>query len=170
MAFLIFAMFNALWAPLVLPLSAPPFSLPHTEIGLFGFAGLAGALGAGRAGAWADHGYARRTTILCFLLAIVSWVFIAGLPFSIWSLIIGILLLDFAIQAIHVTSQSLILANARGVGSRIVGVYMTFYSLGSAIGAVLSTIIYAYAGWIGVSLFGGLLGLVGFFIMVIQPL
>lgn len=166
MAFLIFAMFNALWAPLVLPLSAPPFSLPHTEIGLFGFAGLAGALGAGRAGAWADHGYARRTTILCFLLAVVSWVLIAGLPFSIWSLIVGVLLLDFAIQAIHVTSQSLILANARGVGSRIVGAYMTFYSLGSAIGAVLSTMIYAYAGWIGVSLFGGLLGLVGFFIAV----
>src|SRR5262249_39042446 len=33
LALLIFATF---WAPLVLPLSAPPFSLSHTAIGLFG--------------------------------------------------------------------------------------------------------------------------------------
>ncbi|WP_430699247.1 hypothetical protein [Mesorhizobium humile] len=40
-AMLIFASFNVLWAPLVLPLAAPPFSLSHTEIGLFGLAGVA---------------------------------------------------------------------------------------------------------------------------------
>jgi hypothetical protein len=41
-AMLIFANITTLLAPLVLPLSAPPFSLSHTEIGLFGLAGAAG--------------------------------------------------------------------------------------------------------------------------------
>ncbi|MEX5607325.1 MFS transporter, partial [Pseudomonas protegens] len=50
LAMLIFAAGTVLWTPLVLPLSAPPLSLPHTEIGLFGLAGAAGALGAARAG------------------------------------------------------------------------------------------------------------------------
>src|SRR5690606_19084229 len=51
-AMLIFANITTLLAPLVLPLSAPPFSLSHTQIGLFGLAGVAGALGATRAGRW----------------------------------------------------------------------------------------------------------------------
>lgn len=45
-AVLIFAAFSVLWTSMVLPLSAPPLSLSHTQIGLFGLAGLAGALAA----------------------------------------------------------------------------------------------------------------------------
>jgi predicted MFS family arabinose efflux permease len=59
-AFLTFAAFNVLWAPLALPLSAPPFSFSHTEIGLIGLAGVAGALGAGQAGRLADRGLGQR--------------------------------------------------------------------------------------------------------------
>ncbi len=61
-AMLIFANITTLLAPLVLPLSAPPLSLTHTEIGLFGFAGAAGALAAMRAGRWTDAGHGQRTT------------------------------------------------------------------------------------------------------------
>ncbi|NVZ77476.1 MFS transporter, partial [Pseudomonas gingeri] len=46
LAMLIFAAGTVLWTPLVLPLSAPPLSLSHTEIGLFGLAGAASALAA----------------------------------------------------------------------------------------------------------------------------
>jgi predicted MFS family arabinose efflux permease len=41
---LIFAAFSVLWTSMVLPLSAPPLSLSHTAIGMFGLAGVAGAL------------------------------------------------------------------------------------------------------------------------------
>lgn len=44
LAMLTFAAATTLWTPLVLPLSAAPLSLSHTEIGLFGLAGAAGAL------------------------------------------------------------------------------------------------------------------------------
>ncbi|CAP54936.1 MFS transporter [Gluconacetobacter diazotrophicus] len=161
LAFLIFAMFNVLWAPLVLPLSTAPFSLSHTEVGLFGLAGVAGALGAGRAGIWADQGNARRTTILSFVLALVAWGLMAALPFSLWFLIAGILLLDFTVQAIHVTSQSLIFASDAEARSRLVGAYMVFYSLGSACGAFASTLAYAHGGWTSVCLLGTGLGLAG---------
>ena len=46
-AMLIFATFGVLWTSMVLPLSAPPFFLSHTEVGLFGLAVVAGALTAG---------------------------------------------------------------------------------------------------------------------------
>lgn len=46
LAMLIFAAFSVFWTAMVLPLSQLHFS--HTETGLFGLAGIAGALGAGR--------------------------------------------------------------------------------------------------------------------------
>ncbi|WP_228557050.1 MFS transporter, partial [Myxococcus sp. AB025B] len=45
LALLGFAAFSTLWTPMVLLLAAPPFSLSHTQVGLFGVAGGAGALG-----------------------------------------------------------------------------------------------------------------------------
>jgi hypothetical protein len=39
-----------------LPLSAPPFSMSHTQIGAFGLVGAVGALAAARAGHLADRG------------------------------------------------------------------------------------------------------------------
>ncbi|MGH8963863.1 MAG: MFS transporter, partial [Actinomycetes bacterium] len=43
-AFFLFASFGTLWSGLALPLGAPPWQFGTTEIGLFGLAGLAGAL------------------------------------------------------------------------------------------------------------------------------
>lgn len=58
-----FATFNIFWSALVLPLSAPPYSLSLTAIGAFGLAGVVGALAAARAGHWADQGFAQRTSL-----------------------------------------------------------------------------------------------------------
>jgi predicted MFS family arabinose efflux permease len=62
LALLIFASFSTLWTAMVLPLSAAPLFLSHTEIGLFGLAGLAGALAASGAGRLADRGLGQWTT------------------------------------------------------------------------------------------------------------
>ncbi len=150
LAFLIFANFNVLWAPLALPLSAPPFSLSHSAIGLFGLAGLAGALAAGRAGGLADRGLGQWTTGISLGLMVAAWLPIALMGVSLWALAVGVVLLDLAIQAVHVTSQSLIFAVRPEARSRLVGGYMVFYSIGSASGAIASTSVYAAAGWLGV--------------------
>ncbi|RVB70572.1 MFS transporter, partial [Mesorhizobium sp. M6A.T.Cr.TU.014.01.1.1] len=77
LAMLIFASFNVLWAPLVLPLSAAPFSLSHTEIGLFGLAGVAGALGARWTGGLVDRGRGQLVTGFSLLLMMAAWLPIA---------------------------------------------------------------------------------------------
>ncbi|MDR3529422.1 MAG: MFS transporter, partial [Rhodopila sp.] len=154
LALLIFATFNELWAPMVLPLSAPPFSLSHTEVGLFGLAGVAGAFGAGRAGRLADQGLGQWTTGVSLTLLLAAWIPIAFIGFSLWALILGVIMLDLAIQAVHVTNQSMIFAVRPEPRSRLVGGYMVFYSIGSAIGAIASTTVYAHAGWLGVCALG----------------
>jgi predicted MFS family arabinose efflux permease len=153
-ALLIFASVNVFWNSIVLPLSAPPFSMSHATIGLLGIAGVAGAFAARNAGHLADMGWSQRTTGLSLMLMLAAWVSIAFLHYSLWPMVAGVIMLDFAIQAVHVTNQSLIIASRPEAASRLVGGYMVFYSIGSAAGAIASTMAYAFAGWIGVCVLG----------------
>jgi predicted MFS family arabinose efflux permease len=153
-AMLIFATFSVLWTSMVLPLSAPPFSLSHTEIGLFGLAGVAGALTAGRSGHLADRGWGQWTTGVSLVLLLAAWIPIAMTGVSLWALVAGVVVLDLAVQAVHVTNQSMILAVRPDAGSRLIGGYMVFYSIGSAGGSIASTMVYAWAGWPGVCILG----------------
>ncbi|MBN9927193.1 MFS transporter [Pantoea agglomerans] len=145
LALLIFAAFSMLWSSMVLPLTA--LSLSHTQTGMFGLAGLAGALAASRAGAWADLGLGQRATGLALALLTFSWLPIASLHTSLLWLIFGVILLDFAVQTVHVINQSLIVAARSEAASRLVGAYMCFYSLGSALGAIAATQLYTHWGW-----------------------
>jgi predicted MFS family arabinose efflux permease len=154
LAFLIFTAFSTLWTSLVLPLSAPELSLSHTVIGSFGLAGVAGALAAARAGRLADLGLGQRTTGIALVILIGSWLPISFTEHSLWALIVGVIALDFAVQAVHVTNQSMILSVRPDARSRLTAGYMIFYSIGSAVGSIASTLVYAQAGWMGVCLLG----------------
>ena len=154
LALLIFAAFSVLWTSMVLPLSAPPLSLSHTVIGLFGLAGVAGALAARRSGRWADQGLGQRVTGISLVILTLSWLPIAFAQSSLIALVCGVILLDFAVQAVHVINQSLIFATRPDAQSRMVGAYMCFYSVGSALGAAAATQVYALWGWTAVCLLG----------------
>lgn len=154
LALLMFAAFNIFWSALVLPLSAPPYSFSHTVIGAFGLVGAVGALAAARAGYWADHGYGQRTSAIALLILLSAWVPLSLMDYSLWALIIGIVLLDLGGQALHVTNQSMIFRTHPEAHSRLVGLYMLFYAVGSGLGAISTTVTYAYAGWLGVCTLG----------------
>jgi predicted MFS family arabinose efflux permease len=151
---LIFANITMLLTPLVLPLSADPFNLSHTQIGLFGLAGVAGALGASRAGGLADRGYGQRMTGIALTVMLLAWIPIAFMQSSLWWLVIGVVAIDFGLQAVHVTNQSMIYRVRPESQSRLTAGYMIFYSIGSACGSLSSTVIYAHAGWAGVCIAG----------------
>ena len=155
-AFFLFASFGALWSGLALPLSASPWHLSEAEIGLFGLAGLAGAAGAGRAGRWADTGRANRAAGFALVSLVVSWLAIGQLGWSLILLVAGVILLDFAVQVVHVSNQHFLTATYADRISTTVGAYMVFYSLGSALGAATTTAVYDSAGWIGSAVLGAL--------------
>ncbi len=153
-ALLLFASFSTFWTSLVLPLSAPPLSLSHTAIGLFGLAGLVGALAAGKSGGLTDRGLGQWTTGISLSLLLLSWFPISLVQRSLLLLIVGVLLLDLAVQAVHVTNMSLIFNVRPEARSRLVACYMVFYSIGSGLGSISSTAVYSRAGWTGVCLLG----------------
>lgn len=161
LALLMFAVFNVFWTAIVLLLSTPPHNLSQTAIGALGLVGLVGALAAARAGHWADKGLGQRTTGYALLLLLASWLPLWLAPVSLGALLLGILLLDMAGQAIHVTNQSLIFATQPAAHSRLVSGYMLFYAVGSGLGAISSTSAYAAFGWDGVCVLGASLSLAG---------
>lgn len=160
-ALLVFAAFSTLWSSVALPLSAPPYDLSHTAIGALGLLGAAGALAAGAAGRLGDRGHAGPTTGAALALLTASWLPLALTRSSLWALAAGVVLLDLAVQAVHVTNQTLIHALHPDAGSRLIGGYMVFYSAGSATGALAATALYAAAGWAAVCALGAAFSVLG---------
>ena len=156
---LLFTAFGLFWSSMALPLSAPPYTLSHTAIGAFALVGLLGALAAARSGHWSDRGHAERVSLVALLLLLLSWAPLAALPLHLGWLVLGVLLLDLAVQALHVTNQSLILAAAPHLQAQVIAAYMLFYAAGSGLGAVLGSTLYATHGWTGVCVAGALVSL-----------
>lgn len=159
-ALLMFAAFSILWSALVLPLSEAPYGYSQTAVGAFGLVGFAGTLAATRAGHWADHGWAQRTSGGALVLMLLAWLplglfGVADGRVALASLVVGILALDLAVQALQVTNQSMIFQANPRVHIRLVGCYMLFYAVGSGAGAIAATSVYSGAGWTGVCVLGG---------------
>ncbi|MFD6276273.1 MFS transporter [Streptomyces sp. NPDC060209] len=159
---LIFAAFSTLWSSIALPLSEPPLSLSHTAIGALGLVGAAGALAATMAGRLNDRGLSQRTTGIALALLVASWLPLAFTRSSLWALVVGVILLDLAVQAVHVTNQTLIHALHPDAGSRLIGGYMVFYSIGSAGGAIAATSLYTASGWGAVCALGASISCLAF--------
>jgi predicted MFS family arabinose efflux permease len=161
LAVIAFGTLNVLWSSLALALTSAPRPLSNGSIGLLGTVGLGGAIAARRAGRLADSGLADITTGVALAAMVLTWVPIALLTRSIGVFVLGLLVLDGAVQAVHVTSQSIITDVVPVARSRAVAAYMVFYAVGSAGGSIASTATYAWAGWRGVSVLGAALSAVG---------
>ena len=155
-----FAGFSVFWTPLAFLLSGPAYGYSIATIGLFGLIGAAGALAASSGGKLTDRGHGRAVAIGGLLMMLLSWVLLAFAPVSLAVLIVGVVLLDIAVQAVHINNQSVIYQLDESARSRITSAYMTCYFIGGASGSVASTMAWTRYGWNGVCMLGGVLALI----------
>jgi predicted MFS family arabinose efflux permease len=149
-----FCLFSVLWTPLTLLLSHEPYHFSLSIIGLFGLFGALGVFGS-NVGGWAtDKGYSYVMSLICGLLFLCSWVLLYVGGVHLWALIAGVVLLDFAIQALHITNQTLIYRSDPALKGRIASGYMSMYFIGGVLGSLSSAMAYAYYKWTGVSVLG----------------
>ncbi len=152
--FLIFAAFIGFWSNLALLLAEPPFELGGTAVGLMALVGIAGALAAPVAGGFADR---RGPAIVVSIGA--AFVVLAFLIFGLWQssligLIIGILVMDLAVQSSQVANQARVYALDPTARSRLNTVFMATMLAGGAVGAGIGGAAYAAWGWTGTCAFG----------------
>ncbi len=160
---LAFATFSALWTPLALLLSRPPFQYSTGIIGIFGLAGVAGVLAASLAGRMVDKGRTRQMTGITTILLALSWVPLLIGAHSVWVLLAGLLLLDFAVNGLQITNQSEIYRLRPDARSRITSAYMASFYSGGVLGSASSSFAYAHYGWQGVCFVGSGFGAVAAF-------
>lgn len=151
---LFFAAFSAFWTTLVFRLGAPPFHYGSTVAGLFGLVGAAGALGAPLFGRAADRRGPRTAVFVALLAGIAAFLVLGFGGGTMLGLVAGVVLLDLAVQAGHVSNQTRIYGLDPSARSRLNMVYMVCYFVGGAVGSYAGALGWRYFGWFGVCAFG----------------
>lgn len=149
-----FATVSVLFSTMALLLAGPGYGFGDAQIGLIGLVGVAGALMANMAGRLADRGLEQRTTLAGGLLMLAGWgaLWLGGT--SLWWFLAGLLIVDAALQALHISNQNVIYALAPSARSRINAVYMTGYFIGASLGSAVGSTVWLHWGWTGASVAG----------------
>jgi len=154
---LAFASVSALFSTMALLLSGPSHGLNDAQIGLVGLIGVAGALMANVAGRLSDRGWDRQTSMVCVVLLLLSWGGLyLGASSMLWFLA-GMLLIDLALQGLHISNQQIVYQLAPEARARINAVYMTSYFIGAALGSAAGSLAWNYGGWGMICLTGAVL-------------
>lgn len=155
---LLFGAFTAFWTVLALRLEDPLFGLNAQVAGLFGIVGAIGILAAPFAGRIADRHGPCNVIFVGTLLTLVSWI-LFGIWTSVLGLVIGCIVLDFAVQSVLVSNQHIVYTLKPEARSRLNTVFMGSMFLGGAVGSAAATLVWDVDSWTGVSLLGGMLAI-----------
>lgn len=149
-----FASVGALFSTMAFLLSDPPFGLDDLQIGLVGLAGAAGAVAATVAGRLVDRGYGPQTTAVGVVTLVASWAALAAGGSSLVWFVVGMLVVDLALNLVQITNQNIVYALDPDARSRVNSVYMTGYFVGAASGSALGTAAWSVGGWPAVCVLG----------------
>ncbi|MEK5768010.1 MFS transporter [Acinetobacter schindleri] len=143
-----------------------PFELSHVWIGVISITYLAGIYSSPRAAAWSQK--FGRFQVLVAMLASMLLGLVLMLVNSLVLIFIGLLIFTFAFFAAHSTASSWVSVQSlqyRAVGSSL---YLFCYYLGSSVLGSSSGLVWENTGWLGLSLFIGIILAIG--LLVAQQL
>lgn len=162
---LLFGTFSAFWATLDFLLESPAYHLgpelgPRIA-GTFGIVGAVGALAASFAGRLADKFSPRAIVGAMTFVTLLAYGIFAGFGYHIAGLILGVIVLDWGVQAGHVANQTRVYALLPNAHSRLNTVYMSSYFVGGSLGSYLAVRGWKAAGWGGVCEVGASFAIAG---------
>ncbi|MCX4093238.1 MFS transporter [Nocardia sp. alder85J] len=150
LGFLSMACFSGVWSSIAFLLAGVHGSGYHYDefaIGLFGLAGVAGALGAPVVGRFADRGRLPAVTTAVWVVLLLSWGLLAWGGHSVVALIAALLVFDFGVQGVQLSNQTAVYALDPAARSRLTTAYMVTYFLGGVLGSVTAGLAYQSGGW-----------------------
>ncbi|WP_026837529.1 MFS transporter [Gillisia sp. JM1] len=156
---LAFAGLSAFWTTLVF-LMEDSFGYGSSVTGAFGLLGIVGALAATVVGKINDRVSKNKIILFSILLLILSWGIFLVSANSLIGLVIGVILVDLGLQALHITNQNIIFSKFPEARNRVNTIYMVGFFIGGAIGTSFGAIAWQHFGWTGVSVLGILLSFI----------
>jgi predicted MFS family arabinose efflux permease len=151
---LLFASFSVFWTTLAFFLESPAYHYGSDVAGFFGLIGATGALAAPLVGKTADTRGPDFAIGIGTLLALASYVLLGLTGLHLVGLVLGVILLDVAVQAVHISNQTKIFSLVPEARSRLNTVYMTGYFTGGSLGSIAGGLAWTHGGWPGVCLLG----------------
>ncbi|HEA29020.1 MAG TPA: MFS transporter [Leeuwenhoekiella sp.] len=155
---LAFAAVSAFWTTLVF-LMKDSFDYGSTVTGLFGLLGIAGAVAATVVGKLSDRLSKNRIILFAAFILLASWGVLYFSAHAIAGLVVGVILVDLGLQALHITNQNIIFSRNPEGRNRVNTVYMVSFFIGGALGTTLGAWAWENYKWTGVSTLGIVLSL-----------
>ena len=144
-----FASFTATWLALALHLTSDAMGYGTDVVGyLAGIAAISLA-STPRLGRWADKVGARRARLMIAVVQVAGVSLLYPLGFSVWALLVPLLVINMVGPSIDVTGRMTFLALAPDIRTRLTTFYIVAMFLGGALGSVAGTAVYDAAGWGG---------------------
>ncbi len=148
-----FAAISVFWTTLVF-LMKESFNYGSDVAGYFGLIGIVGALAATVTGKLNDTMNKFYIILFASVSLLISWIIFYFSGNSILGLIIGVILIDLGVQALHITNQNIIFSKNKDARNRINTIYMVGFFIGGALGTLCASIAWDHYGWQGVSILG----------------
>ncbi len=148
-----FGSFNILWLGLSLYLESPAFGFHSDSVGLFGLLGAAAALAAPLAGRVVDRKGPRTSLFFALGMTVLAWAILVAIP-NLFGIVAGIILLDLGASASDVANRTILFRLHPDIRTRLMALYTIGMFFTAGLLSLLTTILWAHTGWLGVCLLG----------------
>jgi predicted MFS family arabinose efflux permease len=139
--------FSVLWTTIAFLLASDAYGYSEAVIGLFGLAGVAGALMAPLAGRISDRGHGVRGLSIALATIAVSWAVLWWGGTALVPLLVGIVVIDLGLTAAQIQNQHRIYELDESARSRVTTAFMVAAFTGGALGSAAGASAYAAWGW-----------------------
>jgi len=148
-----FGSFNALWLGLSLYLESPRFGFHSDTVGLFGLLGAGAAMLVPFAGHFVDRRGPRAALRYALAMTVLAWVVMLALP-NLFGLVVGIILIDLGASSSDVSNRTILFRLHPDIRTRLMAIYSVGMFFCGGIVSLLTTVLWAHAGWIGICALG----------------
>lgn len=142
-----FGIFLLIWMGLGLHLTSADMGLGVDEVGYLGLFSALNVLTTPRLGRWADRIGPRRARVIVACVQMFGVATLAFAGHSFWLLTIPIVIISVAGPMIDVTGRMTALAEAPGIRTRLMSLYIGLMFAGGGLGSWVGTIAYDLGGW-----------------------
>lgn len=142
-----FAIFTASWLALALHLTSPAMGYGTDHVGYLAGVAAISIFTTPRLGRWADQVGPRKARRAAAVVQLTGIALFYPLGFSIWAVLVPLLLVNMVGPTVDVTGRMTLFALAPEIRTRLTTSYIVTMFVGGALGSALGTAVYDAGGW-----------------------
>lgn len=142
-----FGIFTASWLSLALHLTSPAMGYGTDNVGYLAGVAAISVVTTPRLGRWADRVGARKARLVAAMVNLAGIALFYPLGFSIWSLLVPLLMVNMFGPTIDVAGRMTLFTLAPEIRTRLTTFYIVAMFMGGAVGSAAGTAVYDWGGW-----------------------